>query len=93
MEIARAQIARDRRNRTRRANIHPHPGRLDAGTFIGFDGTTSGEKIDGALVSVEREAQQAEIIRAAENLSYLSDRFPVVATLTLTASPPRTPTP
>jgi endonuclease/exonuclease/phosphatase family metal-dependent hydrolase len=70
-----------------------HPNRAEVGTFNGFDGATTGEKIDAVLVSSEWEVRQAEIVRTAENRRYPSDHFPVVATLTISSSQPKTPTP
>jgi len=70
-----------------------HPNGIDVGTFNGFDGTTTGEKIDAVLVSREWQVQHAQIVRTAENRRYPSDHFPVVATLAISALPPRTPLP
>ncbi len=70
-----------------------HPEQTEVGTFNGFDGITSGEKIDAVLMSGEWEVRQAEIIRAEEDLRYPSDHFPVVATLALNPTQQKTPTP
>jgi len=61
--------------------IHPMVG--EVGTFNGFEGTTSGEKIDAVLASGGWEVVAAQIDRAARQGRYPSDHFPVTATLTL----------
>jgi len=58
-----------------------HPAARDVGTFNGFEGVTTGEKIDAILVSEEWEVVAAEIVRAAPEGRYPSDHFPVTATL------------
>lgn len=58
-----------------------HPEAQGVGTFNGFEGTTSGEKIDAVLASAEWQVLASEIIRAAPQGRYPSDRFPVVATV------------
>jgi endonuclease/exonuclease/phosphatase family metal-dependent hydrolase len=60
-----------------------HPTIADVGTFNGFEGTTTGEKIDAVLVSGEWKVLRATIIQAQENDRYPSDHFPVVATIAL----------
>jgi endonuclease/exonuclease/phosphatase family metal-dependent hydrolase len=70
-----------------------YPDQVDVGTFNGFDGTTTGEKIDAVLVSGEWEVTEAQIVRTAEGGRYPSDHFPVVATVAFNPSPPRTPEP
>ena len=61
--------------------IHPMVG--EVGTFNGFEGTTSGEKIDAVLASGGWEVVAAQIDRATRQGRYPSDHFPVTATLTL----------
>jgi endonuclease/exonuclease/phosphatase family metal-dependent hydrolase len=58
-----------------------HPAARDVGTFNGFEGDTSGEKIDAILVSEEWEVVAAEIVRATPEGRHPSDHFPVTATL------------
>jgi endonuclease/exonuclease/phosphatase family metal-dependent hydrolase len=58
-----------------------HPEARDVGTFNGFEGVTTGEKIDAILVSEGWEIIAAEIVRAAPQGRYPSDHFPVTATL------------
>ena len=60
-----------------------HPAAREVGTFNGFEGTTSGEKIDAVLASEDWEILAAEIDRATRQGRYPSDHFPVTATLTL----------
>ena len=68
------------------------PAQVEVGTFNGFDGVTTGEKIDAVLVSDDWEIVDADIVRTAEDRRYPSDHFPVVATLAISPSPRRTPT-
>jgi len=70
-----------------------HPEAVEVGTFNGFEGTTTGEKIDAVLVSSEWNVRRATIVRTAENNRYPSDHFPVAATLEISDSQPRTPEP
>ena len=58
-----------------------HPDASEVGTFNGFEGTTSGEKIDAVLASGQWEVVAAEIASAARQGRYPSDHFPVTATL------------
>jgi len=58
-----------------------YPAAGDVGTFNGFEGVITGEKIDAILVSEEWEVVAAEIVRAAPEGRYPSDHFPVTATL------------
>jgi endonuclease/exonuclease/phosphatase family metal-dependent hydrolase len=58
-----------------------HPDATEVGTFHGFDGLTSGAKIDGILVSDGWEVESAAIIRTSRGGRYPSDHFPVVSTL------------
>jgi endonuclease/exonuclease/phosphatase family metal-dependent hydrolase len=69
------------------------PDQVEVGTFNGFDGVTTGEKIDAVLVSGDWEIVDAAIVRTAEDRRYPSDHFPVVATLAINPSQQRTPTP
>ena len=68
------------------------PDQVEVGTFNGFDGITTGEKIDAVLVSSDWEIVDAAIVRTADDRRYPSDHFPVVATLAISPSPQRTPT-
>lgn len=67
--------------------IHPPPDAVGVGTFHGFKGGTSGEKIDfiftksGAKGTVE--VLSAEIDRISEGGRWPSDHFPVVARVRL----------
>lgn len=58
-----------------------HPAASDVGTFNGFEGTTSGEKIDAVLASSHWAVIAADIVRSTRQGRYPSDHFPVVATL------------
>jgi endonuclease/exonuclease/phosphatase family metal-dependent hydrolase len=58
-----------------------HPANTEVGTFNGFEGTTTGEKIDAVLISERWDVRYAAIVRTNENGRYPSDHFPVVATL------------
>ena len=60
-----------------------HPTARGVGTFNGFEGTTSGEKIDAVLASQDWEILAAEIVRSVRQGRYPSDHFPVTAILTL----------
>ena len=60
-----------------------HPSARDVGTFNGFEGTTTGEKIDAVLASEGWKVLTAEIDRAKRQGRYPSDHFPVTTTLTL----------
>jgi endonuclease/exonuclease/phosphatase family metal-dependent hydrolase len=60
-----------------------HPDASEVGTFNGFEGTTTGEKIDAVLASVHWQVVGAGIIRSARQGRYPSDHFPVMATLVL----------
>jgi endonuclease/exonuclease/phosphatase family metal-dependent hydrolase len=68
-----------------------HPRQTEVGTFNGFVGTTTGDKIDAILVSSEWEVQDAKIVRTDFDGRYPSDHFPVVATVAISASQQRTP--
>ena len=60
-----------------------HPDAVDVGTFNGFRGRTTGDKIDAVLISGEWDVVSAEILRTSRSGKYPSDHFPVVATLRL----------
>ncbi len=60
-----------------------HPNAEGVGTFNGFRGRTSGDKIDAVLVTGEWGVESAEIVRTSRSGKYPSDHFPVVATLRL----------
>lgn len=60
-----------------------HPDAVDVGTFNGFRGRTTGDKIDAVLISGEWDVVSAEILRTSRSGRYPSDHFPVVATLRL----------
>lgn len=56
-----------------------HPDDTDVGTFNGFSGETTGEKIDAVLVSPRWEVLEATIIRVSRAGRFPSDHFPVTA--------------
>ena len=58
-----------------------HPDAQDVGTFNGFEGTASGDKIDAVLASEGWDVLSAEIVRDVFQGRYPSDHFPVTATL------------
>jgi endonuclease/exonuclease/phosphatase family metal-dependent hydrolase len=58
-----------------------HPEAEPVGTFNGFKGDRSGEKIDGVLVTPGWQILGAEIVRANREGRYPSDHFPVTAIL------------
>jgi endonuclease/exonuclease/phosphatase family metal-dependent hydrolase len=60
-----------------------HPADTMAGTFNGFTGAVSGEKIDHILVSGAWAVLDADIVRASRNGRYPSDHFPVIAVIRL----------
>jgi endonuclease/exonuclease/phosphatase family metal-dependent hydrolase len=60
-----------------------HPDSTAVGTFNGFRGDGSGEKIDAVLVSHEWRVSAAAIVRTSAGGRYPSDHFPVVATISL----------
>lgn len=60
-----------------------YPAQTEVGTFNGFEGTTTGEKIDAVLVSEEWNVLHASIVRTEVDGRYPSDHFPVVATISL----------
>jgi endonuclease/exonuclease/phosphatase family metal-dependent hydrolase len=58
-----------------------HPDANDVGTFNGFKGDGTGEKIDFVLTTSDVQALDAQIIRDNVNDRYPSDHFPVTARL------------
>jgi len=60
-----------------------HPAAAEVGTFNGFEGTTSGDKIDAVLSSREWQVVTAEIDSEQRLGRYPSDHFPVTAVLAL----------
>jgi endonuclease/exonuclease/phosphatase family metal-dependent hydrolase len=58
-----------------------HPDISVAGTFNGFAGDSTGEKIDAILVSSGWDVVEAAIVRLAPGGRYPSDHFPVTAVL------------
>jgi endonuclease/exonuclease/phosphatase family metal-dependent hydrolase len=62
-----------------------HPAATDVGTFNGFRGTTTGQKIDFILTSPGWQVRDAQIVRFQREGRYPSDHFPVTARLQLPA--------
>jgi endonuclease/exonuclease/phosphatase family metal-dependent hydrolase len=60
-----------------------HPDATDVGTFNGFTGDRSGDKIDAVLASPDWQVLAAAIDRTERDGRYPSDHFPVTATLAL----------
>ncbi len=60
-----------------------HPEAAQVGTFNGFKGTRSGEKIDYVFVAPGTEVLEARILHDNEDGRYPSDHFPVTARLSL----------
>ena len=58
-----------------------HPDATETGTFNGFRGITSGERIDAVLVSRDWSVLDAAIVRTSSEGRYPSDHFPVLAVL------------
>ncbi len=58
-----------------------HPGAADAGTFHGFKGRRTGEKIDFIFASPGVKVHQAEILHDQKDGRFPSDHFPVIARL------------
>lgn len=58
-----------------------YPSATDVGTFNGFKGRSTGEKIDAILVSPGWKIESAAIISTSRSGRYPSDHFPVVAEL------------
>ncbi len=64
-----------------------HPNEEQVGTFHGFTGKPSSDKIDAILVSKQWLVTAAEIVRTERDGVYLSDHYPVTATLELKPTP------
>ncbi len=62
-----------------------HPDATDVGTFNGFTGERTGDKIDAVLVSPGWKVLEADIVLLSEDGRYPSDHFPVTAVV---AGPP-----
>ena len=60
-----------------------HPGDTLVGTFHGFRGTATGDKIDHILTSPEWHTLAASIVRTARGGRFPSDHFPVTAVVRL----------
>jgi endonuclease/exonuclease/phosphatase family metal-dependent hydrolase len=58
-----------------------HPDVKEAGTFNGFKGKRTGDKIDYIMVTPEVRVLRAEIVRDNRNGRYPSDHFPLTATI------------
>jgi len=56
-----------------------HPAAKDVGTFHGFQGGTSGGKIDYVFVESGANVARAEILHDSQNGRYPSDHYPVMA--------------
>ncbi|MBP7933048.1 MAG: endonuclease/exonuclease/phosphatase family protein [Phycisphaerae bacterium] len=63
-----------------------YPDEKVVGTFNGFEGRTTGDKIDYILVPPGIKVREAEIIRDHRGDRYPSDHFPLIATLELRPS-------
>ncbi|UCG56985.1 MAG: endonuclease/exonuclease/phosphatase family protein [Phycisphaerales bacterium] len=66
-----------------------HPEAADVGTFNGFKGDRTGEKIDYVLAPPEVTVLEAKIVRDDSDGRYPSDHFPVVALLRMPRPQPR----
>lgn len=62
-----------------------HPEATATGTFNGFTGERSGDKIDAVLVSPDWMVTEATIVRSNDDGRYPSDHFPVTAVVRLAA--------
>lgn len=67
-----------------------HPDAVIVGTFNGFRGDRSSDKIDYIFVEPDMRVLDAAILYDNENGRYPSDHFPIVALLSLTESGPTT---
>jgi len=56
-----------------------HADSTEVGTFNGFRGESTGDKIDAILVSPDWNVLEADIVRANDDGRYPSDHFPVTA--------------
>lgn len=63
-----------------------HPEAMQVGTFNGFRGTRSGDKIDYIFVEPNTDVLEARILHDHEDERYPSDHFPVIARLWVSAS-------
>ena len=63
-----------------------HPDATDVGTFHGFEGDRSGEKIDAILASPGWRVREAWLVTDQEGGRYPSDHFPVMAVASLAES-------
>jgi endonuclease/exonuclease/phosphatase family metal-dependent hydrolase len=63
-----------------------HPDANDVGTFNGFKGDCTGDKIDFVLTTSDVQALDAQIIRDNVDGRYPSDHFPVTARIRLPAT-------
>jgi endonuclease/exonuclease/phosphatase family metal-dependent hydrolase len=59
------------------------PDKAREGTFHAFTGKATSDKIDAILVSQQWQVTSAEIIRTHRDGVFLSDHFPVTATVVL----------
>ncbi len=67
-----------------------YPGAAPAGTFNGFQGDRSGDRIDYIFVQPGVQVLDAKIIYDNENGRYPSDHFPIVALLSVARPGPAT---
>ena len=64
-----------------------HPDARDVGTFHGFEGDRSGEKIDAVLASPGWRVLEAWIVTLHDGSRYPSDHFPVMAVVGFEVEP------
>jgi endonuclease/exonuclease/phosphatase family metal-dependent hydrolase len=67
--------------------VDVHPDQVHEGTFHAFTGKATSDKIDAILVSKQWRVTAAEIFRNVRDGVYLSDHYPVSATLELKSTP------
>jgi endonuclease/exonuclease/phosphatase family metal-dependent hydrolase len=67
-----------------------HPRAENVGTFNGFEGWTSGQKIDYVMTVPSANVESAEIVHLHQNGRYPSDHFPVSAEIVFPATGDRT---
>jgi endonuclease/exonuclease/phosphatase family metal-dependent hydrolase len=60
-----------------------HPDKANEGTFHAFTGKATSDKIDAILVSKQWQVTSAEILRTERDGVFLSDHYPVTATVVL----------
>lgn len=87
---AQTQPAQDAGPATRRVKLVDtfravHPDEKVVGTFHGFKGSTTGDKIDYVLVSPGIETLEAAILRDHRDQRYPSDHYPVSARIRIRA--------